>query len=161
MARGKLSTVVVVIGVVMTAWTASTQAQTTPQQMPCIESLLPCAEFLNSTKPPATCCGPLMAAFKTQLQCLCDVFQNPAVAATMNVNVTQALQLPKNCGLDADPTTACSNAPKTPKAHSPEAASTPTAAPSLPKPAPSPGNSAASTAPVSGLVLILVGFMFH
>ncbi|PKA60733.1 Lipid transfer-like protein VAS [Apostasia shenzhenica] len=73
--------------------------QSVPQ---CAQKLLPCANYLGSSKPPESCCGPVKEAVKNELQCLCSLFNSPELLKAFNINVTQALALPKNCGIQSD-----------------------------------------------------------
>lgn len=97
----KKVTILVVLAVMLVSWTSPTQAQT-PPDMSCIQALMPCAQFINATTPPATCCEPLKLAFDTQLACLCSTLQNPSLAAAANVNMTEAMELPIKCGINAN-----------------------------------------------------------
>lgn len=82
-------------------------ATTTEAQTPsCASKLVPCAPFLNSTKPPASCCDPLREAVTKDLQCLCNLYENPALLISLGINVTQAIGLPKYCNIPGD-VTAC------------------------------------------------------
>ncbi|KAI3971313.1 hypothetical protein MKX01_008157 [Papaver californicum] len=75
----------------------------------CAAALVPCADYLNSTKPPESCCKPLKDTIKTQRKCLCDLYEDPAILLSFGINVTQALLLPKYCGV-SDDTSLCSKA---------------------------------------------------
>lgn len=68
----------------------------------CASQLVPCAAFLNSTKPPASCCDPLREAVTKDLQCLCKLYENPALLISLGINVTQAIELPKYCNIPGD-----------------------------------------------------------
>lgn len=81
-------------------------ATTTEAQPSCASKLVPCASYLNSTKPPASCCDPLREAVTKDLQCLCKLYENPTFLSTMGINVTQAIGLPKYCNIPGD-VTAC------------------------------------------------------
>ncbi|XP_031114654.1 protein YLS3-like [Ipomoea triloba] len=61
-----------------------------------------CAAYLNSTKPPASCCDALKESVTKELSCLCKLYKNPEVLKSLGVNITQALQLPKHCGISND-----------------------------------------------------------
>ncbi|XP_058734225.1 non-specific lipid transfer protein GPI-anchored 7-like [Vicia villosa] len=65
----------------------------------CASNLVPCADYLNSTKPPSSCCDPLKKTVETQLTCLCNLFYSPGLLQTLNVNKTQALELAGKCGI--------------------------------------------------------------
>ncbi|EHA8586454.1 putative Type X nonspecific lipid transfer protein LTPX05 [Cocos nucifera] len=72
------------------------------QQVPaCASKLLPCANYLNATSPPESCCGPLKQAAKDDTDCLCSIFNDKTVLQAFKVDIEQALQLAKNCGIDA------------------------------------------------------------
>ncbi|RWW62869.1 hypothetical protein BHE74_00029987 [Ensete ventricosum] len=97
--------------VVVAAAATGSAAQSTPQ---CASKLLGCGRYLNSTTtPPDTCCGPLKQEAKDDLLCLCTIFNNTAVLKAFNVNITQALQMAKRCGVDADQS-ACATATASP-----------------------------------------------
>ncbi|KAF9617154.1 hypothetical protein IFM89_034305 [Coptis chinensis] len=77
----------------------------------CATKLIPCVQFLNSTKPPESCCKPLGEVVTNQKACLCNFFSaNTGLIQSFGVNVTQALELPKHCGVSSD-TSLCSSAP--------------------------------------------------
>ncbi|KAI3949824.1 hypothetical protein MKW92_046218 [Papaver armeniacum] len=73
----------------------------------CASALVPCVAYLNSTKPPESCCKPLRETIMTQRKCLCDLFADKNLLPSMGINVTQALLVPKNCGVSSD-TSLCS-----------------------------------------------------
>nr|GMD94957.1 lipid transfer-like protein VAS [Ipomoea batatas] len=100
-------------------------ATATAQSTSCANNLIPCAAYLNSTKPPASCCDPLKETVTKELSCLCNLYKNPDVLKSLGVNITQALELPKHCGISND-VSACN------KASSPTAATT--TPPSVPPP---------------------------
>ncbi|KAF9617162.1 hypothetical protein IFM89_034313 [Coptis chinensis] len=79
----------------------------------CAGKLLPCVDFFNSTNPPEKCCKPLRELVTNQKACLCNFFSDTANAGliqSFGINVTQALELPKHCGVSSD-TSLCSSAP--------------------------------------------------
>ncbi|THU71774.1 hypothetical protein C4D60_Mb04t05030 [Musa balbisiana] len=85
---------------VVAAAVAGSAAQSPPD---CASNLVGCAGYLNSTTtPPDSCCGPLKQAAKTQLPCLCALFNNTAILRAFNVNITQAIQMSKRCGVSTD-----------------------------------------------------------
>ncbi|MCL7035684.1 hypothetical protein MKW94_024983 [Papaver nudicaule] len=98
-----LMIVVVVLGALMVE---EISAQNIPT---CASALVPCADYLNSTKPPESCCKPLRDTVKTQRKCLCDLYEDPSLLPALGINVTQALGLPKYCGVTSD-TSLCSKA---------------------------------------------------
>ncbi|XP_059670604.1 non-specific lipid transfer protein GPI-anchored 9-like [Cornus florida] len=97
--------VVLVISVVMMG---VPEGQSTP---PCAQKLVPCEDYVNSTKPPASCCEPLREAVTQELDCLCDLYNTPAFLPSIgiNINLTDMLSLPASCGIPVD-ISACVNA---------------------------------------------------
>ncbi|KAI6707320.1 hypothetical protein NL676_010282 [Syzygium grande] len=96
----------------------------TPATQTCASKLVPCADYLNSTSPPPdTCCNPIRETVKTDRACLCNLYNTPGLLASLGINVTQALQLTKECGVSTD-TSSC-NATATP----PSSSTTPPATP--------------------------------
>ncbi|CAL9754992.1 unnamed protein product [Musa acuminata subsp. burmannicoides] len=86
---------------VVAAAVAGSAAQSPPPD--CVSNLVGCAGYLNSTTtPPDSCCKPLKQAAKTQLPCLCSLFNNTAILRAFNVNITQAIQMSKRCGVSTD-----------------------------------------------------------
>ncbi|KAJ4775321.1 Lipid transfer-like protein VAS [Rhynchospora pubera] len=94
--------------IAISAMVASTAiAQDLP---PCVSSLAPCANYLNSTAtPPETCCAPLRDAAVKQTVCLCNLLNNKELLKTFNVDPAQGLRLAKSCNASADAST-CSKA---------------------------------------------------
>ncbi|RZS25495.1 hypothetical protein BHM03_00058700 [Ensete ventricosum] len=84
---------------VVAAAVAGSAAQSPPD---CVSNLMGCAGYLNSTTPPDSCCGPLKQTAKSELPCLCALFNNTALLRTFNVNITQAIQMSKRCGVSID-----------------------------------------------------------
>ncbi|XP_010537503.1 PREDICTED: protein YLS3 [Tarenaya hassleriana] len=93
------------------------------QAMPCIQRLMPCQPYIHSQNPPPpTCCVPLKEILDNDVTCLCSVFNNPDMLRSLNLTKSNALDLPKACGADAD-VSRCKNAATSPIA----SPSTPTA----------------------------------
>lgn len=67
----------------------------------CITALVPCANYLNVTKPPSSCCSPLVTEYKTNKACLCKLLNNTELITQFHINITQAFELPIKCGLNA------------------------------------------------------------
>lgn len=67
----------------------------------CITALVPCANYLNVTKPPSSCCSPLVTEYKTNKACLCKLLNNTDLITQFHINITQAFELPIKCGLNA------------------------------------------------------------
>ncbi|WOL17243.1 lipid transfer-like protein VAS isoform X3 [Canna indica] len=100
---------------VVVAVLTGSAAQTTPS---CASNLYGCAQFINSTEtPPQSCCGPLKEAAKNDLPCLCGLFNNTVILKAFNVNITQAIQMAKRCGVSTDQT-ACQTAAAAPTINS-------------------------------------------
>ncbi|CAI0541281.1 unnamed protein product [Linum tenue] len=66
----------------------------------CASKLIPCT-------PPASCCDPIKEAVRTELPCLCNLYNTPGLLASFGINVTQAVALTTRCGISAD-TSSCS-----------------------------------------------------
>ncbi|KAF8032869.1 hypothetical protein BT93_D1679 [Corymbia citriodora subsp. variegata] len=70
--------------------------------MDCINRLVPCYQYLNSTaKPPASCCNPLKATQAATIHCLCNLYNTPGMLEKYNINVTQVLRVGQGCGVNA------------------------------------------------------------
>ncbi|KAJ0968572.1 hypothetical protein J5N97_025489 [Dioscorea zingiberensis] len=91
---------IALLAAVLLAPSANAQTQTPS----CVSKLVPCAPYLNSnsTPPPATCCGPLKQAVKDELPCLCSLFTNQDLLKSFNIDINQALQIPKHCNITQD-----------------------------------------------------------
>ncbi|KAF6152626.1 hypothetical protein GIB67_013073 [Kingdonia uniflora] len=119
----------------------------------CASKLVDCADYLNSTKPPDSCCTPLKEAVIKQHKCLCDLYENPSLLKAFNINITQALELPQYCGVSAD-VSSCSKV------------AAPTVSPPPPPPPGVPGNDGSSLSKmtwtgVSSLLLFWVSLMAY
>ncbi|CAJ2664101.1 unnamed protein product [Trifolium pratense] len=126
------------------------EAQDTPS---CAAQLVPCADFLNSTKPPSSCCDPLKKTVETQLTCLCNLFYTPGLLKSLSINITQALALSRNCGVTSDITT-CKQAGSAPP---------PTAGSGSPPATTGGDNGAAGRVSFTGfsVLLLLASMMFN
>ncbi|KAJ9555290.1 hypothetical protein OSB04_009904 [Centaurea solstitialis] len=92
---------IMAIFTVMSAALFTAQAQTQPAS--CAANLVSCVDYLNATtKPPDTCCNPIKQAVENDLKCLCNLYKNPAIFTQLRINITQALNLPKLCGISND-----------------------------------------------------------
>ncbi|GJN39169.1 hypothetical protein PR202_gb28270 [Eleusine coracana subsp. coracana] len=86
---------------------ASSVAAQSPNPPSCASKLVPCGAYMNGTgPPPETCCGPLKDAVKNELPCLCALYASPEIFKALNINISDALNLSKRCGV-SDTTTAC------------------------------------------------------
>ncbi|KAF8111334.1 hypothetical protein N665_0076s0310 [Sinapis alba] len=72
--------------------------------MACMQKLMPCQKYIHAVNPPppASCCGPMKEMVEKESQCLCSVFNNPALLKTFNLTKENALDLPKACGANPD-----------------------------------------------------------
>ncbi|XVF50427.1 hypothetical protein PTKIN_Ptkin04bG0099100 [Pterospermum kingtungense] len=75
---------------------------TSADSMLCMQKLMPCQPYMHSPSPPPVCCTPLKDLITQGNQCLCTVFDNPALLKTVNLTVDEALAIPKACGIDVD-----------------------------------------------------------
>ncbi|XP_057773559.1 non-specific lipid transfer protein GPI-anchored 7-like [Salvia miltiorrhiza] len=105
MARGNSSAIAAVMMAALLLLAAGRVAE--GQSSDCAVKLVPCADYLNSTNPSSECCEAIKTVVTTQLPCLCGLIRNPSALA--GINITQALELPKHCGLPSD-TSACNAA---------------------------------------------------
>lgn len=94
----KISAVLVAV-VVLVAATKAAEGQSTTS---CAQKLVPCADYMNSTNPPASCCNPLRDVVTNELSCLCTLYNTPGLLASLNVNITQALLLAGRCNVPGD-----------------------------------------------------------
>lgn len=84
-------------------------------QSSCINVLLslsPCLDYITgvSSTPSSNCCSQLASVITSQPQCLCEVVNGDAssIAASLNINQTQALGIPTACNLQTPPISTCS-----------------------------------------------------
>ncbi|OEL22140.1 hypothetical protein BAE44_0016844 [Dichanthelium oligosanthes] len=103
----RMATVAAVALVAAMGMLAPRAAAQTPPTQTCAANLVPCGQYLNGTgTPPDTCCGPLKESVQNDLKCLCDLYASPEIFKSLKINITQALELSKRCGL-ADTAAAC------------------------------------------------------
>ncbi|XP_056856292.1 non-specific lipid transfer protein GPI-anchored 15 isoform X4 [Raphanus sativus] len=83
-----------------------------------LTTLSPCLSYItgNSTTPSQTCCSQLDSVIKSSPQCICSAVNSPIPNIGLNINRTQALQLPNACTIQAPPLSQCNVAtgPTTP-----------------------------------------------
>lgn len=96
MARSQVSVAVAVVAVVVVVVAVGFVEAQVPD---CASKLVPCADFLKSNNPPASCCDPIKEAVATQLQCLCNLYTTPGFLESIGVNVSDAIHLTKACGV--------------------------------------------------------------
>ncbi|WZY91246.1 hypothetical protein YC2023_047981 [Brassica napus] len=74
-----------------------------------LTTLSPCLGYItgNSTTPSQTCCSQLDSVIKSSPQCICSAVNSPIPNIGLNINRTQALQLPNACNIQAPPLSQC------------------------------------------------------
>ncbi|XP_023745721.1 non-specific lipid transfer protein GPI-anchored 5 [Lactuca sativa] len=87
-------------------------AQSTSGCTNVIISMSPCLNYItgNSSTPSSGCCTQLASVVKSQPQCLCEVLNGGGSSLGLNINQTQALELPKACDVQTPPTSQCNAA---------------------------------------------------
>ncbi|CAN8242084.1 unnamed protein product [Cochlearia groenlandica] len=115
------------IALMAALWTL-TKAQPSSSCVTTLTTLSPCLGYItgNTTIPTQTCCSLLDSVIKSSPQCICSAVNSPIPNIGLNINRTQALQLPNACKIQAPPLTQCN------------AASAPTSLPLAPSPMQSP-----------------------
>ncbi|KVI00434.1 Bifunctional inhibitor/plant lipid transfer protein/seed storage helical domain-containing protein [Cynara cardunculus var. scolymus] len=70
-------------------------------------SMSPCLNYIsgNSSTPSSGCCTQLASVVRSQPECLCQVLNGGGSSMGININQTQALELPKACNVQTPPTT--------------------------------------------------------
>lgn len=101
--------------VVASLWGVTVTVAQTQSQSSCINVLLslsPCLDYITgvSSTPSSNCCSQLASVMSSQPQCLCEVVNGDAssIAASLNLNQTQALGIPTACNLQTPPISTCS-----------------------------------------------------
>jgi len=75
----------------------------------CISSITTCAPYLTTTgTPPTSCCNPLVNVYNTDKVCLCNLLNNTSLINQLQINITQAMELPVRCSINTTATD-CSN----------------------------------------------------
>uniref|UniRef100_A0A1J3F6B9 Non-specific lipid-transfer protein-like protein n=1 Tax=Noccaea caerulescens TaxID=107243 RepID=A0A1J3F6B9_NOCCA len=74
-------------------------------------SMSPCLNYItgNSTSPSQQCCRQLSNVVQSSPDCLCQVLNGGGSQLGINVNQTQALELPKACNVQTPPVSRCNN----------------------------------------------------
>lgn len=74
-----------------------------------IISMSPCLNYItgNSSTPASGCCTQLASVVKSEPQCLCEVLNGGGLSLGLNINQTQALELPRACNVQTPPTSQC------------------------------------------------------
>ncbi|KAM0038157.1 putative plant non-specific lipid-transfer protein/Par allergen [Helianthus debilis subsp. tardiflorus] len=86
-----------------------TMAQSSSGCTNVIISMSPCLNYIsgNSSTPSSGCCTQLATVVKSQPQCLCEVLNGGGSSLGLNINQTQALELPRACNVQTPPTSQC------------------------------------------------------
>nr|KYP67200.1 hypothetical protein KK1_013523 [Cajanus cajan] len=66
----------------------------------CARQLSPCIDFMNSTKPPDTCCNPAKDVYASHKTCFCQLALTPGILEGLGTTTDQAVQLLHLCGLN-------------------------------------------------------------
>ncbi|KAK4260452.1 hypothetical protein QN277_003562 [Acacia crassicarpa] len=94
-------TLLIAVAVAVTVATNSVEAQNGVPS--CAQQLIPCVNYINSTTtPPTSCCDPIKQTVQTQLPCLCNLYTTPGLLESFGINVTQAVDLSRRCGVHTD-----------------------------------------------------------
>ncbi|CAD5321710.1 unnamed protein product [Arabidopsis thaliana] len=111
------------VALVAALWSV-TKAQPSSSCVSTLTTLSPCLSYItgNSTTPSQPCCSRLDSVIKSSPQCICSAVNSPIPNIGLNINRTQALQLPNACNIQTPPLTQCN------------AATGPTAQPPAPSP---------------------------
>ncbi|KAM0065008.1 putative plant non-specific lipid-transfer protein/Par allergen [Helianthus debilis subsp. tardiflorus] len=124
----KNNTILMILVVTMAALYGSSMAQSSSCTSVLV-SLSPCLNYIsgNTSTPSSGCCTQLSSVVRSQPQCLCQVLSGGGSSLGLNINQTQALELPKACNVQTPPTSQCN-------------AASPTDSPSGTTPSSSPGS---------------------
>ncbi|XP_024010840.1 non-specific lipid-transfer protein-like protein At2g13820 isoform X2 [Eutrema salsugineum] len=115
-----------------------TKAQPSRSCVRTLTTLAPCLSYItgNSTIPSQACCSQLDIVIKSSPRCICSAVNSPIPNIGLNINRTQALQLPNACNIQAPPLTQCNTTGPTapppvvsPAEENPGVALTPTSSP--------------------------------
>ncbi|XP_010507806.1 PREDICTED: non-specific lipid-transfer protein-like protein At2g13820 isoform X1 [Camelina sativa] len=89
-----------------------TTAQPSGSCVSTLTTLSPCLSYVtgNSTTPSQSCCSQLDSVIKSSPQCICSAVNSPIPNIGLNINRTQALQLPNACNIQASPLNQCNEA---------------------------------------------------
>ncbi|XWS61926.1 hypothetical protein CRYUN_Cryun07bG0166600 [Craigia yunnanensis] len=95
MAKLLIMAVLVILGMMATV----TDAQAT-----CAQKLVSCYPYLNNAtaQPQDDCCNPIREAVTNDLPCLCNLYNDPNVFASLKINVSEALRISRECGVTND-----------------------------------------------------------
>ncbi|XP_076951708.1 non-specific lipid transfer protein GPI-anchored 26-like [Bidens hawaiensis] len=125
----KTNTIFMILVITMAALYSGSMAQSSGCTSALI-SLAPCLNYIsgNTSTPSSGCCTQLSSVVQSQPQCLCQVLNGGGSSLGLNINQTQALELPNACNVQTPPTSRCNAASPT---DSPSG-TTPTSSPGSP-----------------------------
>ncbi|XP_076883779.1 non-specific lipid transfer protein GPI-anchored 5-like [Bidens hawaiensis] len=119
-----LKSIILVVAIVVLCGCA--MAQSSSGCTTVIISMSPCLNYItgNSSTPSSGCCTQLATVVKSDPQCLCQVLNGGGSSLGLNINQTQALELPKACDVQTPPTSQCNagspgSSPTTPSSNTP------------------------------------------
>ncbi|RWW69199.1 hypothetical protein BHE74_00023219 [Ensete ventricosum] len=70
--------------------------------LPCMESLAPCQTELDLPTPTPACCDPMKDLIKCDRRCVCSMFFDDRVLASINVTREKAMDMRVKCGINID-----------------------------------------------------------
>ncbi|URE46654.1 Protease inhibitor seed storage lipid transfer protein (LTP) family protein [Musa troglodytarum] len=70
--------------------------------LPCMESLAPCETEMALPTPTPACCDPMKDLIKHDRQCVCSMFFDDRVLASINVTREKAVDMRVKCGINID-----------------------------------------------------------
>ncbi|KAI3743124.1 hypothetical protein L1987_60827 [Smallanthus sonchifolius] len=110
----KTNTILMILVVTMAALYGGSMAQSSGCTSVLI-SMSPCLNYIsgNTSTPSSGCCTQLASVVRSQPQCLCQVLNGGGSSLGLNINQTQALELPKACNVQTPPTSQCNAASPT------------------------------------------------
>ncbi|XP_076918620.1 non-specific lipid transfer protein GPI-anchored 26-like [Bidens hawaiensis] len=112
MAQYKKTTMLMILVIKM----AAMYHGVTAQSLVCTSVLIsmsPCLNYIHTSTPSTACCSQLASVVQSQPQCLCQVLNGGGSSLGININQTQALELPKACNVQTPPTSQCNAASPT------------------------------------------------
>jgi hypothetical protein len=97
MNNGKMCTRVMLVWVLLLI-ISLVDAQVLP---PCADQiLLPCIDYVNSTKPPYICCNPIKDLYATDKTCFCQLFSASGLFEAFGLKITQVFRVIHLCGIN-------------------------------------------------------------
>ncbi|KAK9058466.1 hypothetical protein SSX86_023308 [Deinandra increscens subsp. villosa] len=111
----KISTITMMLVITMAAIYQGATAQSSSGCTSVLISMSPCLNYIsgNTSTPSSSCCTQLANVVRSQPECLCQVLNGGGSSMGLNINQTQALELPKACNVQTPPTSQCNAASPT------------------------------------------------